>query len=124
MKILIVGDDDGLRSLLAKELEQRGCDVHQLSSGDEAFYVWQQLGPWEFVLTDYRFMPGAKIKDGVQLLTAIHGINPFQQMAIMTADSKESRAKLPQPLQHLPVLEKPFRFEQLLRLLREPVLPL
>ncbi|MGA7547127.1 MAG: hypothetical protein WBW24_00005 [Candidatus Sulfotelmatobacter sp.] len=78
----------------------------------------------EFVLTDYRFIPGVKIKDCIQLVTAIHLINPFQQMAIMTDDSRECREKLPQALRYLPVLRKPFRIEQLLRLLRQPVLPL
>jgi len=32
--------------------------------------------------------------------------------------------KLPQAFRHLPVLRKHFRLEQVLRLLREPVLPL
>jgi len=45
-------------------------------------------------------------------------------MAIMTDDSRECREKLPQALRYLPVLRKPFRIEQLLRLLRQPVLPL
>jgi hypothetical protein len=58
------------------------------------------------------------------LVTAIHLINPFQPMAIMTADPKESGAKLPQALRHLSVLKKPFKLEQVLRLLRQPVLPL
>ncbi len=30
-----------------------------------------------------------------QLVTAIHEINPFQRMAMMTAKSEEGRAKLP-----------------------------
>lgn len=124
MKILIVGDDDGFHPLLARELEHRGCDVRQLSSGDEAFDVWQQLGPWEFVLADYRFMRGVKIKDRFYLLTAIHEIHPHQRMAMMTADPEECREKLPKALWHLPVLLKPFKVEQLLRVLREPVLPL
>jgi hypothetical protein len=45
-------------------------------------------------------------------------------MAIMTADPKEDREKLPKALWLLPVLLKPFTVEQLLRALREPVLPL
>jgi hypothetical protein len=52
------------------------------------------------VLADYRFKPGLKIKDCMQLVTAIHLINPFQQMAIMTADPKEARVKMPQALRH------------------------
>ena len=83
---MLVDDDDALLSFLAKELENRGCDVRQSFSGDEAFHVWQRLGPWELVLTDYRFFPGTKIKDGAQLVAAIHGINPLQQMAMMTSD--------------------------------------
>jgi hypothetical protein len=72
----------------------------------------------------YRFIPGTKIKDAVQLPTAIHLINPFQQMAIMSTSQKEAREKLPEALRNLPVLRKPFRIEQVLRLLRLPVLPL
>jgi hypothetical protein len=51
-------------SFLAKELKNRGCYVHRSSSGDKAFHVWQRLGPWELVLTDYRFFPGTKTRDG------------------------------------------------------------
>ena len=60
----------------------------------------------------------------MQLVTAIHDINPFQRMAMMTAEPKEARGKLPNALRDLQVLRKPFKLEQLLRLLREPVLPL
>jgi CheY-like chemotaxis protein len=123
MRILMVDDDEALLSFFAKQLEKRGFEIHRSVNGDEALQVWQQLGPWEFVLTAYRFMPGT-IKDGVQLATAIHAINPFQRMAIMTATPTKARGMLPDALRHLPVLRKPFRIEQVLRLLRKPVLPL
>jgi CheY-like chemotaxis protein len=113
-----------LRSLVAKELENRGCDVRQCSGGDEAFYVWQRSVPWELVLTDYLFFPGARIENGAQLVIAIHGTNPLQQMAMMTSDPPAARRNLPKALRHLPILRKPFRIEQVLRLLRQPVLPL
>jgi hypothetical protein len=45
-------------------------------------------------------------------------------MAMMTSDPKETRGNLPRALRHLPVLRKHFRLEQVLRLLRQPVLPL
>jgi hypothetical protein len=59
----------------------------------------------------------------MQLVTAIDGINPFQPMGIMTAHPKETRENLRLSLRQFPVLRKPFRIEQLLRLLRQPVLP-
>jgi two-component system cell cycle sensor histidine kinase/response regulator CckA len=124
MKILIVDDDDALRSFLARELGARGYQAVETHFGDGGLHLYKKSGPWEVVLSDLRFIPGSTIKDGAQLLAAIHLINPFQQMAIMTADPKEAREKLPQALQHLPVIRKPFRVEQVLRLLRQPVLPL
>ena len=42
----------------------------------------------------------------------------------MTAALHEAREKLPNALLDIPVLRKPFRIEQVLRLLREPLLPL
>ena len=124
MRILIADHDDDLLSFLSEELEARGLEVLATHTGDAGLYLYQKHGPWELVLTDYRFIPGVKIKDGVQLVTAIHEINPHQRMAMMTADPKEAGEKLPRALWHLPVLPKPFRVEQLLRLLRQPVLPL
>jgi DNA-binding NtrC family response regulator len=124
MKILIVDDDDGLRGFLAAELEARGYEVLQTHSGDGGLDLYKKNGPFAFVLSDYRFVPGAKIKDGVQLVAAIHGMNPSQRMAVMSAVPNEAREKLPKALFHLRVLVKPFKLEQVLRLLREPVLPL
>jgi DNA-binding NtrC family response regulator len=124
MKILIVGGGDALLSSLTEELESRDFDVLSTHFGDGGLSLFKKDGPFAFVLTDYRFFPGTNIKGAVQLLTAIQLINPFQQMAVMTAEANEARRNLPEALRHLPVLRKPFKIEQLLRLLREPVLPL
>jgi hypothetical protein len=124
MKILIVGGDDALLSSLSEDLESRDFEVPPTHFGDRGLALFKKNGPFAFVLADYRFIPGVKIKDCMQLVTAIHGINPHQQMALMTADPEGARGNLPQALRHLPVLRKHFRIEQLLRLLREPVLPL
>jgi|SRR5271166_1565446 len=124
MKILLVEDDEALLWFLAKELGARGYELLQTHTGDGGLYLYKKDGPFEFVLSDYRFIPGMKIKDGVQLVTAIREINPLQRMAMMTAGPKEARGKLPNALRDLQVLRKPFKLGQLLRLLREPVLPL
>ena len=124
MKILLVDDDDVLRSHLAKELEARGYEVVQTHFGDGGLHLYKKSGPWEFVLSDFKFIPGPTIKDGVQLVTAIHAVNPLQTMAIMTSDAQGARRNLPKVLRGLPILRKPFRLEEVLRLLRQPVLPL
>jgi CheY-like chemotaxis protein len=124
MKILIVEDLDGSRSLLAKELKSRGFEVLRACSGDGGLYLFQKHSPVELVLSDFRFVPGTQINDGMQLVTAIHGINPFQQMAMMTTSLNDARRNLPKDLRHLPVLKKPFETELVLRLLRQRVLPL
>src|SRR3984885_11645596 len=89
MKILIIDDDDVLVAFLAKELEARGYEVLQTHFGDGGLKLYNRYGPFEFVLTDYRFIPGTQIKDGVELVTAIHELNPHHQMALMTAAPEE-----------------------------------
>ena len=121
MKILIVDDDDVLVAFLAKELEARGFELLQTHFGDGGLKLYNRYGPFEFVFSDYRFIPGAQIKDGVELVTAIHELNPHQRMALMTAAPERARRNLPQALRHHTVLRKHFRIEQLLR---QPVLPL
>jgi CheY-like chemotaxis protein len=124
MEILIVDDDDALRSWLTGELEARGCEVLRTHFGDGGLHLFKKHRSFELVLSDYKFIPGQTIKNGAQLVAAIHGINSLQQMAIMTSDPQEARRNLPKVLRGLPILRKPFRVEQVLRLLRQPVLPL
>jgi DNA-binding NtrC family response regulator len=124
MKILIVGNDDALLSSLTEELESRDFEVLATHFGDGGLSLYKKDGPFAFVLADYRFIPGVRIKDCMELVTAIHRIDPFQQMAIMTAEVNEVRRNLATALRNLPVLRKPFQIEQLLGLLRQPVLPL
>jgi DNA-binding NtrC family response regulator len=123
MRMLIVGGGDALLSSLNDELECRDFEVLTTHFGDGGLHLYKKHGPWEFVLTDYRFLPGTQIRDCMQLVTAIDGINPFQPMGIMTAHPKETRENLRLSLRQFPVLRKPFVIERLLRLLRQPVLP-
>jgi CheY-like chemotaxis protein len=69
MKILIVDDDDVLVAFLAKELEARGCEILQTHFGDGGLSLYKKDGPFTFVLADYRFIPGTRIKDCMQFHT-------------------------------------------------------
>lgn len=112
-RILIVDDDDALRHWLRTQLEPRGFEVWEESQGDEGLAAYEDNGPWSFVLSDMYFYRGDRIKNGLDLIRAMAAINPAQHMAIHTSEKS-----LEAPI---PVLVKPYRIEQLLRLLRRPI---
>lgn len=113
LRILLVDDDDVLRRWLKLQLEPRGYEVWEESQGDEALATYERMGPWFFVLSDFYFYRGEKIKNGLELVHAISGITPGQRMAIHTSE-RDFQAPVP-------VLRKPYPIGRLLRLLREPV---
>ena len=115
-RILIVDDDDCLRRWLRAQLEARGFWVHEESQGDEALETYRQKGPWDFVLSDLYFFRGKKIRNGLDLVKAIATVCQEQPMAIHTS---EHRFEAP-----CPVLHKPYTVGALLRLLRNPVMPI
>jgi hypothetical protein len=80
MKILIVGSDDALLSSLAEEQECRDFGVLPTHFGDGGLSLSKKDGPFAFVLIDYRFIPGTRIKDSLQLMAAIHLINRFSTL--------------------------------------------
>ena len=115
MKILIVDDDEVVLQWVRKQLEARGYDVEDAFSGEEGLRSYLSQGPttWDFVLSDYLFVPSKRIRNGLQLIREIQAINPEQRMAIHTS---EKNLQAP-----VPVLHKPYQIGRLLRLLREPV---
>jgi CheY-like chemotaxis protein len=60
MKILIVDDDDGLRSFLAKELEAHGCEVLQTHSGDGGLNLYKEEGRWAWSVASIYSQPRLK----------------------------------------------------------------
>jgi hypothetical protein len=97
MKILIVEDDDAVLSFSPRNWEpvrSKPCRC-TLATVDWWIVPLQERRPMGIRASDYRFVPATKIKDGVQLVTAIHEINPLQRTALMTAEPKEARENCP-----------------------------
>ena len=115
MKILVVDDDEAVLQWVRKQLEARRYEVDDAFSGEQALHSYLSQGPttWDFVLSDYLFIPSPKVQNGLQLVREIRAINPKQRMAIHTS---EKGLQAP-----VPVLHKPYPIENLLRLLREPL---
>jgi len=115
MKILLVDDDEAILLWVRRHLEARQYEVEDAFSGEQGLREYLRQGPrtWDFVLSDYCFIPSERVKDGLQLVSEIQAVNPQQRMAIHTGE-KNLRAPVP-------VLHKPYPIGQLLRILREPV---
>jgi len=113
MKILVVDDDEVVLQWVRKELEARSCKVEDAFSGEQGlhYYLSQGSTTWDFVLSDYLFIPSTRIQNGLQLVREIRAINPEQRMAIHTS---EQSLRAP-----VPVLYKPYQIGRLLRLLHK-----
>lgn len=78
-KILLVDDEEGIRTVLKISLEDKGYEVHVAESGQKALEVLEQIEP-PIVLTDIK-MPGM---DGVELLQKIKEKRPDTQVIMIT----------------------------------------
>jgi ActR/RegA family two-component response regulator len=111
MKILLIDDDGCQLQWCSSHLQERGYEVVTAFSGEHGLQLYKTKGPWEFVLSDYLFIPSRRIKNGLDLVREIRAINPEQRIAIHTsADDLEAP---------VPVLHKPYPIGRLLRLFRE-----
>ena len=126
-RILEVGDDEGIRELIAAICKNRGFDVVQARYGDEALKLYRKRGPFVLVLSDlyyYDCVPEPPvshtkvIRHGIQLALAIRKLAPAQKIVIHTAASRV-REQMPKELGDISILKKPFSWKEL-----EALLPL
>mgnify|MGYP001565882034 FL=1 len=106
--ILLVEDDAALRECYETSLTLRGYRVTVARDGLEALQLYV-ADTFDFILTDYQ-MPRW---NGEELLLDIRFLNPTQKMILMSGDPPVLRAEL----SGVPVLEKPFQIEELVKIL-------
>ena len=103
--VLLVEDDDAVRRLARRTLEQRGYNVLTAAHPGEALILAEQNGPIHLLLTDV-IMPGL---DGPQLVERLGGaVDAVLFMSGYAGEALE-RCELDQPL-----LRKPFTPAQLI----------
>jgi CheY-like chemotaxis protein len=84
--VLVVDDEDLVRSVLKRGLERNGFDVWEASDGREAIdYYRAHNEEISVVLLDVR-MPGM---DGPQTLAVLHDLDPDVPVCFMSADTGE-----------------------------------
>jgi PAS domain S-box-containing protein len=78
-KVLLVDDEEGIRTVLGITLADAGYEVRTAGSGEEAMAIFREEDP-AIVLTDIK-MPGM---DGIALLQKIKAINPDTEVIMIT----------------------------------------
>ncbi len=86
MRVLLVDDDDGVRTQLAAVLEALFAQVDTATNGAEALAMWQvQPEPvHDLVITDIR-MP---VMDGLAMVQAMHAVDPEQRIVVISGHNE------------------------------------
>ncbi len=109
-KILVVDDDEGIRTSLARILRAEGHHVQVACDGLEAIGVCEDYRP-DLLLSDIR-MPGM---DGVETFRQLREQIPELTVIFMTAYSASEMTKEAARCGALSVLSKPIDIENLVR---------
>jgi DNA-binding NtrC family response regulator len=114
-RILVVDDNESVRSILAEALEYEGFRVSTAADGQCAWeLVRQRPFAYDLVLTDMT-MPAM---DGIALLGKIMMDSPWIKVILMTAHQDVDLKVKAELLGAFTVLFKPFGIEQIYQTLR------
>lgn len=111
--ILVVDDDPDLRELLRHELARGGYEVAMAADAPAAHELIHARRP-DLIVSDIS-MPGAS---GIELIAALREDAALAKIPVIYLTGLEEDAELAVQTVGYPVLSKPFRAPELLRLVR------
>ena len=116
VRILVIEDDDEMRSLLEDFLREEGYETDSANSGSEAFgkLAWESF---DLVITDIR-MPGVT---GLDILSAVKQFQPNMPVIVITAFGGEEVYRRSVTRGADGYLEKPIHLHRLKTLIQEMV---
>jgi CheY-like chemotaxis protein len=121
-RVLLVDDEDAIRTAMRRALERRGWVVDEAADGREALLkldVGGRPGPYDAVVTDLR-MPGITGMEVCERLTAMHpGL--AARTVVITGDSASPAVATFLATAGKPFLQKPFDLRALAELLERVV---
>jgi two-component system cell cycle sensor histidine kinase/response regulator CckA len=118
--ILLVEDEEGLRSLNARGLRSRGYSVIEASNGVEALEALEKKnGAIDLVVSDV-VMPEM---DGPTLLKTMRGRNPDLKIIFVSGYAEDAFDKSLPENQQFAFLPKPFTLSQLVAAVKETMAP-
>jgi two-component system cell cycle sensor histidine kinase/response regulator CckA len=114
--ILLVEDEEAVRSFAARALRMRGYNVIEASGGEEALeHVRADKAPIHLVITDV-VMPNM---DGPTLVRAVRRIRPDMAVIFMSGYAEEAFRRNDEKAEDLHFLPKPFGLKQLAAKVKE-----
>ncbi len=114
VRIMIIEDDEEMRSLLKDFFEEEGFETDSVSNGVDALKVLSG-DHFDLVITDLQ-MPGLT---GLDILPTIRRLKPETPIIVMTAYGSEDLRRRTLERGATIYLEKPIRLSQLKTLIRE-----
>jgi len=115
-RILIVEDDEEMRSLLKDFIEAEGFETDSVSNGSEAFRILVKE-PFDLIITDIR-MPGLT---GLDILPGIKKLQPEAPIIVITAFGSEEVQRKAYKRGGTIYLEKPIHFHELKEIVSKAV---
>jgi CheY-like chemotaxis protein len=103
LTVLVVDDDDGVRHIIARQLEQAGYHVLTAANGVEALTVLEQSGIEVHLVVCDLLMPRL---DGYQLATCLAALPNTPEILYISAFRSDLEFDRP-------ILTKPFRLDDL-----------
>ena len=110
VRVLVVDDEEFLRSIVRERLEIAGYSVEEASNGTEALSMLESSGPFNVLLTDIR-MP---VMDGITLLGEWGERSPGTAGIVMSANAELDTAVHALKIGACDYITKPFNFDVLL----------
>ncbi|HEX2709577.1 MAG TPA: HD domain-containing phosphohydrolase [Candidatus Deferrimicrobium sp.] len=110
LRVLVVDDEEFLRSIVRERLEISGYSVDEASNGNEALAMLESGGPYDVLLTDIR-MP---VMDGITLLDEWGKRSPGTAGIVMSANAELDTAVHVLKMGACDFITKPFNFDVLL----------
>ncbi len=106
--ILLVDDDEAVRTVVGEQLREHGFDVVVTADGASAISAVDDGGQFDLLLSDFA-MPGF---NGVQTINQITSMRPAMRSALMTGYADESLTAIDR--QAITVFRKPIDINELL----------
>ena len=114
MRVLVTDDDAMVRTIIAAVLRQQGFAVVEAQDGEEALAWWKRLPDgFDLVLLDLH-MPGL---GGVEVMECLRALSPAVKVILLSGSLGEATAGI--PAKGVRYLQKPFRNEELVELVRQ-----